>query len=44
MRPDEIKFLYPNINKISKRYKWRAKKTLSQGLIETINHYKKILN
>ena len=42
MRKDEIMHLYPNINKICKKYKWWPKVHLSEGLKKTINFYKKI--
>lgn len=41
MRPDEVKYLYPNIKKVSNVYKWSPKINLTQGLIRTIKYYKK---
>ena len=39
MRKDEIKFLYPNINKVSKTFNWRPKINLLKGLNKTIKFY-----
>ena len=41
MRPDEVKYLYPNIEKVRSIYKWSPKINLSQGLKKTIRYYKK---
>ena len=41
LRKDEIIKLYPNINKAKKLLKWKPKINLHQGLIRTINFYKK---
>ena len=41
MRSDEIKNLYPNINKVKKNFKWRPKINLSRGLSHTIKYYEK---
>ena len=41
MRKDEIVTLYPSIKKIKKFIKWKPAISFSQGLIFTINHYKK---
>ena len=40
LRKDEIKFLYPNINKAHKILKWRPKISLNTGLKRTIKYYK----
>ena len=41
MRSDEVKYLYPDIKKVSNVYKWSPKINLTQGLIKTIKYYKK---
>ncbi len=41
LRKDEIIKLYPNIDKAKKLLKWKPKINLHQGLIRTINFYKK---
>ena len=40
LRKDEIKSLYPNINKAYKILKWRPKISLNTGLKKTIKYYK----
>ena len=40
LRKDEIKSLYPNINKAYKILKWRPKISLNTGLKRTIKYYK----
>ena len=40
LRKDEIKFLYPNINKANKILKWRPKISLNIGLKRTIKYFK----
>ena len=40
LRKDEIKSLYPNINKAHKILKWRPKISLNNGLKRTIKYYK----
>ncbi len=40
LRKDEIKSLYPNINKAHKILKWRPKISLNIGLKRTIKYYK----
>ena len=40
LRKDEIKSLYPNINKAHKILKWRPKISLNTGLKRTIKYYK----
>ena len=40
LRKDEIKFLYPNINKAYKILKWRPKISLNIGLKRTIKYFK----
>ena len=40
LRKDEIKSLYPNINKAHKILKWRSKISLNTGLKRTIKYYK----
>ena len=40
MRKDEIKALYPNINKAKKILNWRPKISLNDGLRKTIQYYK----
>ena len=39
MRQDEIKSLFPNLKKITKKYNWNAKVNLNEGLKKTIAHY-----
>lgn len=41
MRKDEIKFLYPNINKVRKTFNWRPKINILKGLNKTIKFYAK---
>jgi len=41
MRKDEIKNLYPNISKAKQKINWRPKIKLDEGIIKTINYYKK---
>ena len=41
-RKDEILKLYPSINKIKKILNWKPKTNLDEGLVKTINYYKKI--
>ncbi len=40
LRKDEIRSLYPNINKAHKILKWRPKISLNNGLKRTIKYYK----
>ena len=40
-RKDEIKNLYPNISKAKKILKWKPKINFREGIIRTINFYKK---
>lgn len=39
MRKDEIKILYPKINKVKKIFNWSPKINLSKGIKKTINFY-----
>ena len=41
MRKDEIKLLYPNINKVKKYFNWESKTQLNKGLKKTIKFYEK---
>ena len=41
MRTEEMKFTYPNINKVKTIYKWRPKIKINDGLKKTINFYAK---
>ena len=41
MRPDETEKLYPNIEKVCKKYNWIPKIKIINGLKKTINYYKK---
>ena len=41
-RKDEILKLYPSIKKAKRILDWRSKTNFNQGLIKTINYYKKI--
>ena len=41
-RKDEILKLYPSINKMSKILNWKPKINFNQGLIKTIDYYKKL--
>ena len=43
LREDEIFNLYPNIQKIKKKLNWEPKVNFTNGLIRTINYYKKNL-
>jgi len=42
LRKDEIKRLYPSIQKANKLLNWRPKTNLEKGLLKTINDYKNI--
>ena len=44
MRKDEIKSIYPNINKAKKILKWQPKIEFRKGLIKTIKYYSKNAN
>ena len=44
MRKDEIKSLYPNINRIKKSFKWKPKTLIKTGLEKTILSYEKNLS
>ena len=44
MRKDEIKSLYPNINRIKKSFKWKPKVLIKTGLKKTIFSYEKNLS
>jgi len=44
MRRDEIKSLYPNINRIKKSFKWKPKISIRRGLKKTILFYEKSLS
>ena len=44
LRKDEISSLYPNINKAKRILNWKPKIDLHQGLIRTINFYRKNKN
>ena len=41
LRSDENLKLYPSINKAKKVLKWNPKTELKQGILKTINSYKK---
>ncbi len=41
MRKEEIKYLYPNINKVKRSFNWTPKTSLTNGLKKTINFYEK---
>ena len=41
MRTEEMKFTYPNINKVKTIYKWRPKIKINDGLKKTIDFYAK---
>ena len=43
MRKDEIKKLYPKINKIKKEFNWHPKIDIDKGLKKTVIFYKKNL-
>ncbi len=43
LRKDEILNLYPNIKKIKKKLNWEPQVNFTNGLIKTINYYKKNL-
>ena len=39
MRKDEIRGLYPNIQKVKKKFNWFPKTSIEQGIIKTIKSY-----
>ena len=41
MRKEEIKYLYPSINKVKRSFNWTPKTSLIKGLKKTINFYEK---
>ena len=41
MRKDEVKILYPNIDKVKKIFKWKPKTNIFQGIEKTIKYYEK---
>ena len=41
MREDEIHSLFPNINKITKYFKWKPKTKILAGLKKTVKYYEK---
>ena len=43
MRKDEIKKLYPKIDKIKKEFKWAPRIGIDKGLKKTVMFYKKNL-
>ena len=44
MRKDEIKILYPNINRIKKTFKWKPRTPIKTGLRKTILSYEKSIS
>ena len=40
MRKDEVKFLYPDIKKVKKEFKWSPKVNISEGLKKLLNFMK----
>ena len=44
LRKDEPLKLYPNLKKTFKYFKWKPKTILTNGLVKTINYYKRLNN
>ena len=44
LRIDESKKIYPDLRRTKKILTWKSKVTLEEGLLKTINFYKKNIN